>query len=74
VLNADVRPRSFWQVVEDAQAVSLQVSVVVASAEIYLLLRSGRASTVAILWTVVALTTLGQVLIRQASGPCSLDH
>jgi hypothetical protein len=67
VLNADVKPRSYWQVVADARAVSLQVSITVASVEVFLMLQRG-VPVAAILVAVVAIVGAGQLLIWALSG------
>jgi hypothetical protein len=67
VLNADVRPRSYWQVVSDAQAVSLQVSIIVATVEVFLMLQKSVPVTT-ILLAVLAIVGCGQLLIWALSG------
>jgi hypothetical protein len=72
VLNADVRPRSYGQVVHDAQAVSLQVSIVVATVEVFLLLQTRSEYTCTILYSVLAVVAAGQVLLRTIAGAALL--
>ena len=64
VLNADVQPRSYWAVVNDAQAVSLQVSIVTSVLEMHNLLLTGGVGVQSVLLLVVALICFGQVFVR----------
>ena len=63
-----MRPRSYWQVVQDAQAVSLQVSIVAATVEVFMLLQRSSTSIASVLWSVLALVVAGQVLMRALDG------
>jgi hypothetical protein len=68
VLNADVQPRSYWAVVIDAQAVSLQVSIVAAVLQMHSLLLTGGVGVLPVLALVVALISFGQVFVRHITG------
>ena len=68
VLNADVQPRSYWAVVSDAQAVSLQVSIVASVLEMHNLLLTGGVGVQSVLLLVVALICFGQVFVRKITG------
>lgn len=68
VLNADVQPRSYWAVVNDAQAVSLQVSIVASVLEMHNLLLTGGVGVQSVLMLVVALICFGQVFVRHITG------
>ena len=63
-----MRPRSYWQVVQDAQAVSLQVSIVAATVEVFLLLQRSAASIRAVLAVALGFVLAGQVLVRLLDG------
>lgn len=68
VLNADVQPRSYWAVVSDAQAVSLQVSIVASVLEMHHLLLTGGIGIQAVLLLVVALICFGRVFVWRITG------
>lgn len=68
VLNATVRQRSYWQVVRDAQAVSLQLSVVLSCVEVFFYLLNDWASPSAVLAATLFIIVAGQVLIRLVAG------
>jgi hypothetical protein len=68
VLNADVQPRSYWAVVSDAQAVSLQVCIVASVLEMHHLLLTGGVGVKSVLLLVVALILFGQVFVRHITG------
>lgn len=74
VLNADVRPRSYWQVVRDAQAVSLQFSIVTATVEVFLLLQSRATVVPNLLFYALATVAAGQVVLRTIAGVMCIPH
>lgn len=82
VLNADVQPRSYWAVVSDAQAISLQVSIVASVLEVHSLLLTESVGVQSVLLLVLALICFGQVFVRLFTGMmqlllvmlCSVGH
>jgi hypothetical protein len=74
VLNADVQPRSYWAVVNDAQSVSLQVSIVTSVLQIHFLLLTGGIGVAPVLTMVMALICFGQVFVRRITGTTSAAH
>jgi hypothetical protein len=74
VLNATVRSRNYWQVVSDAQAVSLQVSIVLASIEVFLFLHYQWGSPKGVLALTISVILAGQLLVRWAAGASAMLH
>lgn len=68
VLNATVRTRNYWQVVSDSQAVSLQVSIVLASIEVFLFLHSKWVTPTGVLAITCSVILTGQLFVRWAAG------
>ena len=68
VLNESVRERSYWQVVHDAQAVSLQVSIVTATVELFLILQTRTSVVPDVLLYVLATVAVAQVVLWTVAG------
>jgi len=68
VLNALVRERDYWQIVDDAQPVSLQLSTVTAIVAAFLHLRRGWGAAPAVLAISVLVMLAGHLLVRFAAG------